>query len=313
MSNSPAPKKNQKSTQKSALKTASAGGSPSTGSAADDLTVVFLRGNGSPRSFRLPLRSLHRALTAVGFSFAFLLLACLVLLGLSLIRTGSDTGIRTVETVVVTSPAPAAPIPAPATPEATGTPAPPAAGGLWSQLRGSAGGAPPSDPELQKEVTGLRADNARLNSLLDNRQPLPTSGAQPLLQFFGPRSSLVAESESVMRIRNAKLGQGAGAGQLALDFELHNVDPQQRQEKGYIVALAKTGDALIAYPPALFAPKQNIFLDFTRGETFAVSRFRQARATFPAASLEGKKPSFQVILFGTDGKVLANLHVDEAR
>lgn len=300
MSNSPAPKNASPGTR-----TAPA---PAAGSAADDLTVVFLRGNGSPRSFRLPLRTLHRGLTALGFSFAFLLLACLVLLGLSLIRPGSDTGTRTVETVVVTSPAPT-----PAVPDQSATPAPPATGGLWSQLRGSAGGVPASDPELQKEVAGLRADNARLNSQLDNRQALPTTGAQPLLQFFGPRSSLVPESESMMRIRNAKLGQGAGAGQLALDFELHNVHPQQQQEKGYIVVLAKTADSLIAYPPSLFAPKQNIFLDFTRGETFAVSRFRQARATFPAAGLEGKKPSFQVILFGTDGKVLANLHVDEAR
>ena len=82
-------------------------------------------------------------------------------------------------------------------------------------------------------------------------------------------------------------------------------------ERGYIVALAKTNDLLMVYPPNAFNPSQNIVLDFTKGETFGVSRFREARATFPAAALTNRHPRFQILLFSTDGRVIANQHVEE--
>lgn len=279
-------------------------------SAAEDLTIVILRGNGSPRSFRLPLPQLHRALTIVSFSFAFMLLAVLVLGGLSLVRGGRSSAPEA--TAPLSAPAPSAATetvagkPAEAETEKSGS------SGLWQKLSGSSGSAT-ADPELQKEVQGLRDEIARLSATADGRKEIPASGTQPLLQFFGPRSVLVPESESTMRIRNPKRVAEAVGGQMALDFELHNVDPQQRQRQGYIVVLAKTPESLLAYPPGVLAPNQNIVLDFTRGETFAVSRFRQARATFPSAPLEGKRASFQVLLFGADGKVLANLHVEDPR
>lgn len=233
----------------------------------------------------LPL--LHRSLTTMGFAFAFAILASVVLLGFSLVRPlvlPFPSAAPTISRPVVSAD-PAAPKPAE--------------------------GADQS--ELEKEVVGLRQDLANLNAKLDARKDLPSGGSSALLQFFGPRSSLVPEAESVMRVRNAKAVRDGSGKQIFLNFELHNVDPRQRQERGYIVALGKTPDNMVTYPAGVFAPNQNIVLDFTKGETFAVSRFRQARANFPAAPLEGKRASYQILLFGTDGRVLANQHVEESR
>lgn len=306
----------------------------------EDLTVVLLRGNGAPRSFRFSVAALNRTLTALGFTFAFALLACAVLLGLSLVRGISLPSLpeRKAPPVAV-APEPAAPtgptnfveVPAPPAETVTPTesPAAPTApavaeetkkSGLWQQLKGAVNSPAPSgapaanEGELQKEVEGLRKDVARLGSQLEGRKDAARGAAGAgLVQFFGPRSTLVAENESAMRIRNPRVVKEGSSRQIAVDFELHNVDPEQRQERGYIVVLAKTPDLLSSYPGAVFAPSQNILLDFTKGETFAVSRFRQARATFPAAPLEGKRVNFQILLFATDGRVLANLPVEDSR
>ncbi|MGZ3684336.1 MAG: hypothetical protein ACXVCI_10825, partial [Bdellovibrionota bacterium] len=50
------------------------------GKLSDDLTVILLRGNGSPRTFRLKLPALQRSLTALGFAFAFAIAAAVLLL-----------------------------------------------------------------------------------------------------------------------------------------------------------------------------------------------------------------------------------------
>ncbi|RZA06409.1 MAG: hypothetical protein EOP11_10450, partial [Proteobacteria bacterium] len=48
----------------------------------DDLTVVLLRGNGSPRSFSFSLDAFNRALTALGFTFLAALTAGVIFAGL---------------------------------------------------------------------------------------------------------------------------------------------------------------------------------------------------------------------------------------
>jgi len=193
------------------------------------------------------------------------------------------------------------------------TEAPPAPG-IWSKLTAPSPAAPAAnETEAAKEIAGLREDVARLNAQLDGRKDLAPPASSTLLQLIGPRSTLVPEADSVIRIRNANTSRDPATKQILLDFELHNVDPGQRQVRGYIVAIAKTPDLISSYPGNLFAPGQNILLDHTKGETFAISRFRQARATFPLGPLDGRKVSYQILLFGTDGQVIANAHVEESR
>jgi hypothetical protein len=263
--------------------------------ASEDLTVVLLRGNGSPRSFRVSLPALHRSLTAVGFLFALAILASLVLLGFSLLRN-----ITPPQTPIAQAPA--------------DTQAPPASSpGLWQQLKGSVQSpAGPTDSELQKEVVGLRQEIAQLGARLEDRKTLEADAASPLIQFFGSRSSLVPEAQTAMRIKNPRVTKDTAAKEVVLDFELHNVDPQQSQQRGYILAIAKTPDMLLTYPSYALKPNENVLLDFTKGETFAVSRFREAKATFPLAPLDGRKASYQILLFAHDGRVIGNVHVDGA-
>lgn len=211
------------------------------------------------------------------------------------------------------APVAVAPAPVPTPPETAPAPADTAGPtGLWQQLKGSVQAPPagPVDGELQKEVTGLRQEIAALSARLENRQALASESGESLIQFFGPRSSLVPENMSAMRIKNPRITKDNAAKSLVLAFELHNVDPQQNQQRGYIVALAKTPDLLLTYPSYALKPNENVLLDFTKGETFAVSRFREAKATFPLGPLEGRKASYQILLFAHDGRVIGNMHVE---
>lgn len=274
-------------------------------SLSEDLTVILLRGNGSPRTFRLSLPALQRSLTALGFFFALSILASISLLLLNIFRP-SSTMPRVAESVAHVA------VEAPAEPASEPKPA------FWKKLTGSGTLSPSEEAELRKEVQGLREDITKLSAVADARKELPAGPAAGagagagLLQFFGPRN--VEESASPISVKNVRVsGLEPGAKEIFVDFELHNTDPDQRQARGYIVVMAKTSGFIATYPEGAFSPSQNILLDYTKGETFAVSRFREARANFPAAQLEGKKPRFQVLLFSTDGKVIANSHVEGGR
>lgn len=261
-------------------------------SVSEDLTVILLRGNGSPRTFRLSLPALQRSLTAMGFLFTFAVAAALVLLVVSLARPSVRE--RVVEV--------AAPSPAPVASPAASESKP-----FWKSLTGKGDDAKGED-ELRGEVQALRAEVSRLSGLADNRKELPAGQLPGLLQFFGPRN--LEEGLSPIAVKNVRAG--ANGKELTVDFELHNVDPEQKTARGYIVVLAKGTSTLASYPEGAFSPSQNIVLDYTKGETYGVSRFREARATFRAAAFEGQKPRFQVLLFASDGRVINNIHVENS-
>jgi hypothetical protein len=234
---------------------------------------------------------MQRSLTALGFTFAFAIAAAAFLLLWNLLHL-------TIERVEVV--APPAPAPIVAVQPAPTAPAP----SFWN-----AGAPTTDDAELKKEVTGLRETNAKLNSQLNGRKDLVPGVNPGLIQFFGPRN--VLETASPMQVKNVKITRNPATQEIYVDFELHNTDPSQQQRRGYIVVLAKTPQFLMSYPGAVFTPSQNIVLDFTKGETFGVSRFRQARATFPGAPLEGKHARYQILLFSDEGKVIADMHVED--
>ncbi|MGZ3694423.1 MAG: hypothetical protein ACXWQO_09580 [Bdellovibrionota bacterium] len=277
-------------------------------SLSDELTVVFLRGNGSPRTFRVPLIAVQRSLTAIAFTFCLALLAAFFFFGLNLLRSSDSSPAPTYAPAVAIAPAPV-PLPG-STPPADAVKT-----GIWQKIAGSVNSPSNSggtDSELKKEVEGLHQDIARLNSQIDARKDLPKgTNMTTVLQLLGPRSVVMPESDTNIRVRNAKFTRDPAAKEIVLNFELHNIDEQQKQERGYIVAIAKTNDMMLVYPPNVFNPSQNIVLDFTKGETFGISRFRAATATFSAAALSGKNPSFQILLFSTDGRIIANQHVEE--
>lgn len=273
-------------------------------SLSEDLTVILLRGNGSPRTFRFSLPALQRSLTALGFLFAFAVASAIFLLLLNLLRT---THVERAEIPVPAATAPVA--------EAPQRPS------LWQRLTESSPSSPTAtsdsggkgDSELRKEVEGLKEELSKVNGQIDGRHALNNGVNTGLLQFFGPRSQPVAEADTPIRVKSVKVARDPAKKEIYVDFELHNVDPENKIARGYIVVLAKTQSMITSYPDTAFNPTQNIVLDYNKGETFAVSRFRPARAVFAADPLEGKKPRFQVLLFASDGKVISDLHVEEKK
>lgn len=279
-------------------------------SLSEDLTVILLRGNGSPRTFRFSLPALQRSLSLLGLLFALAVSSAIFLLFLNLFQTSR------VEKIAIPVPAP----PVAEAPEVPALPAPAPAPGptLWQRIVGTGTGGGTAtesreDSDLRKEVEGLREELTKLNGKIDGRHELANGANTGLLQFFGPRSQALAEDATSIRVRNVKVERDPAKREIYVDFEIHNVDPEGRQARGYIVVLAKTASLLVSYPDNAFNPAHNIVLDYTKGETFGVSRFRPARAVFADGALEGKKPRFQVLLFASDGKVIADLHVEEKK
>lgn len=306
----------------------------------EDLTVVLLKGNSSPRSFRIPLPRLYRSLTFIGFTFfTSLLLSGVFVLYLSYqswnyeklddLSPQQPSQIE-VDPPIVKAPEPAAtPTEPPAQSTLTATVTftttttatttqtvtntinsnEEATPSLWSRIAGSfskSGDTPSSASEIEKEVVSLREQVAAQNNKADGRAELK-SGDGPI-SLLPSRSSLLTKAENVVEVKNVKVV--TESGKTTLKFELHNTDIRNKQVRGYIVAMAKSNDALFVYPPGAFAPKDNILVNYTKGETFAVSRFREAIATFPDAVTD-KGFQFQILLFRSDGKMISHQHVEK--
>jgi hypothetical protein len=118
----------------------------------------------------------------------------------------------------------------------------------------------------------------------------------------------VPDSEDLVKIQNPQPKRVGN--DIELSFELHNIDNDQKQVRGYIVALAKSSDFLFVYPAGAFSPKENIILNFAKGETFAISRFRAAQAIFKNVPASAGKINYQILLFSWEGKLLSTLNVE---
>jgi len=293
----------------------------------EDLTVVLLKGNSSPRSFRIPLFGLYRSLTFLGFTFfTALLLSGVFVLYLSYQswtqeelapRAPQNTQPPTVtiaETIAAPSTEVAATVTITTTATATATvtaitsSSEEVSSSLWNRIAGSFSKKSNQDSksETEKEIVGLREQVAALNNKADGRAEL-NSGDGPIT-LLPSKSTLIAKSENLVEVKNISLS--TDAGKTKLKFEIHNTDLRNKQVRGYIVAIAKSPDALFIYPTGTFAPKDNILVNYTKGETFAVSRFREAIATFPE-TVTGKGFQFQILLFRSDGKMISHQHVEK--
>lgn len=262
-----------------------------------DLTIMFIRGNGSPRSFRLRVSTLQKWLLMISLLVVGSLILSGIVSTLYLLK-GKSTPHVEFPTSVALAPTGTAH----SAGSAKETPA--AATSLWDNLKL---GKQNLSEETQKELAGLRADNAKLNAQIDSRKPLDATTGSTVIQLLGPNSAMAPDAELLVEIKNTILR--TDGSQVKLDFELHNKDPQQTQIRGYILVLAKSADAVYSYPAGVFSKKENILVDFTKGETFAISRFRQAQAVFERA-LDLATTNFQILLVRSDGKVLASMNVE---
>ena len=143
------------------------------------------------------------------------------------------------------------------------------------------------------------------------QQLIATDGKPDLSKSIPSVAPLLTEYagegvEATVKIRNVKVFKDLEQNRVTLTFELQNTHPEQRQARGHIVVFAKSESRLLVYPRHAYAPKTKKPLNFHRGDTFAISYGRQATATFQDVNLETENFQFQIVLFTSDGKIIAS-------
>lgn len=187
-----------------------------------------------------------------------------------------------------------------------------------AKLGGANGVANNNSADQAKEIIRLQAELTKAHTQLEQRQAPVLSGAGGggdhgalLLEFLDPRNVPVPTNEMIMKIQNPRISRQGSS--LTLDFELHNIDPEQKLIKGYFVAFVKSPNFLFVYPAGALNPKESTLLNFGKGDTFAVSRFRAAQAVFRNLPANLIGATYQILLFSPEGKLLDSLSYTEGQ
>jgi hypothetical protein len=106
-----------------------------------------------------------------------------------------------------------------------------------------------------------------------------------------------------LRVVNPRLQ--TNAENMTLQFDLSHSNPDSGQAvRGYIVVLLRSGNSVLSYPASVFNLKDPAILNYTKGETFGVSRYRQVFAEFKNLPKIIGPIVFQILLFSHDGNVI---------
>ncbi len=150
---------------------------------------------------------------------------------------------------------------------------------------------------LKDEVDQLRS---RLqNAAAAQSAPREIDKKNPALALFSPIVVDRTQNQNQVTIANIKSAKGKDKTS-TLTFELHNAHEGESTEKGYIIVLARGEAGLYAYPNAFNATSPYL-VDFEKGETFQVARFRAVNAQF-----QGDAQHFQILIFTRNGQLLIN-------
>lgn len=161
---------------------------------------------------------------------------------------------------------------------------------------------PSNSLEAQNKYLRDQVDqlNARLqNALLAQKAPREIDKKNPALALFSPVVIDHTQDQNQVTIANIKLTRNKDKT-ANLTFELHNAHEGESTEKGYIVVLARSESGLLAYPNS-FNTTGPYLMDFEKGETFQVARFRMVNAQF-----DGDAQDFQILIFTRNGVLLIN-------
>ena len=92
------------------------------------------------------------------------------------------------------------------------------------------------------------------------------------------------------------------AEKIQLDFNLTNNTKNKERVSGYVFVLLKE-KGLVQYYPSDSIPENQNQIFFNKGEFFATSRFRLAKATFYSPQ-SLKKLTFNIIVFSNTGDLI---------
>lgn len=233
----------------------------------NDVTLVLIRGNGSPRTFNLPLPKLRRNLLLLAGLVFGLATASLVLSILYLRGRYTVAPITQISEV---------------------------------------------DRQRLENTNELTEELAKAQAALEGRKKLvsePGKKTDTPINMLSSVSSLAADPP--VQINRPVIRRLENSRDVTIEFELQNRNPEQSRIRGYIVILAKTPSGVYAYPEGAFSIDENVILNFAKGETFGISRFRTTVATFSDLRAERGKLAFQIFVFSSTGEILNMLHVPE--
>lgn len=264
---------------------------------ARDLTLVLMRSNGSPRAFRIRVPALTGSLLTLSGTIAVLGLGTIGFIAVLLWHNHSFTLPRirlsqgNAPTNIVQAPNP--------------EPTPDAAAEDTSKQPLDAIPAPES--VLREELVKVQKELEGRKSMGVGSTPAAAAANGPLM-LMPANSTPIPANEVYLEIKNVRASRVNGVP--VLDFDLQNTHPTQQQVRGYITVVAKTASGIFTYPEQVLSPKDNILLNFGRGETFALSRFRQAAARFPKIPTDISPIYYQIILFAPNGKIIQTSHAE---
>lgn len=158
---------------------------------------------------------------------------------------------------------------------------------------------------LEDQNRSLRDQIDELNNKLKNASaaisaPKEIDKRNAALALFAPIITDKTQNQDSVHIQNFRYSRGNAKSPSTLTFELHNTHSGESTQKGYIVVLARSEHGLYAYPN-VFNKAGSYLLDFEKGETFQVARFRLVNAQF-----ESDAQNFQILIFTRSGELLIN-------
>lgn len=171
---------------------------------------------------------------------------------------------------------------------------------------GSAGNSP------EDQIRTLKDQVEQMNQKLKNQALVAGSNKEidktnPALALFAPIIKDETKSSKV-DAKNFKFSPASAKNPATLSFELHNTDPESGSQKGYIIVLARSENTIDSYPDTMLTNSPYL-IDFEKGETFNIARFRMANAQFNHLSNTNPK-SLQVFIFNREGGLWINKNVD---
>lgn len=170
---------------------------------------------------------------------------------------------------------------------------------------------------IEPEVMGpTNSTEDQIRSLKDQvdvlqnklRNQITTQGSskeldkRAVLGMFSPAVTDKTDRQDTIAIKNLKYTAVKAKNQVTLSFELHNTKPDLNVQKGYIVVMARSEKNIRAYPN-VFTVDSPYLLDFEKGETFQVARFRMVNAQF---DVDEEPDVFQILIFNRAGELLVN-------
>lgn len=240
-----------------------------------DIQLILYKDNHAPRTLRFKLRSVYRMLLIASCCLTLLLFFSFLSMKYFLQRRLPSIGDQTF----------------------TAEPS--------SSELGPDNGLEQQNQFLKDQIDQL---HAKLKNALDLQKSIKEFNAtSPALGLFPPHILDQTKGQERVRIQNFRILPQHGSGGVILNFELHHANPDSSSEKGYIVVLGKADKELFSYPP-VFNHQGAYLVDFEKGETFQVARFRYVNAQF-----EKPVQSFQVFIFSRAGELLINMPYEVAK